>query len=383
MKTRRHVALIIETSNDYARGLLHGVKRYLREHESWAIYLGEHGRGAAAPTWLSKWRGDGIIARIENPKIADAVTRPGLPVVDVSAARLVESLPWVETDDRAIAKLAAEHFFDRGFKQFAYCGDPAFNWSTWRGEHFTRYVTEGGGACAMYRASSGRGRLTWDVERERMAEWVASLPKPVGIMACYDVRGRQLLEACREAGVAVPDEVAVLGVDDDALLCDLADPPLSSVIPNTRHTGYLAAQLLDRMMNGEKLPPEAHLIRPAGVATRLSTDVLAIDDREVSTAVRFIRDRACHGINVETVLDEVPLSRRVLESRFRKLIGRTPHEEIVRVQLNRVKELLSETDLTLADIARLAGFRHSEYLSVVFKKKEGVTASDYRKKHRR
>ncbi|MBI1371447.1 MAG: AraC family transcriptional regulator [Phycisphaera sp.] len=383
MNNRRHVALIIETSNDYARGLLHGIKWYMREHEPWAIYLGEHERGAAAPAWLSRWKGDGIIARIENRKIADAVTRSKLPVVDVSAARLVKTLPWVETDDRAIAKTAAEHLLERGFKHFAYCGDDTFNWSTWRAQNFSHFLGEAGHKVNVFTSSNGKVTHTWDRERARLVEWIRELPKPIGVLACYDVRGRQILEACRDAGVAVPDEVAVLGVDNDALLCDLADPPLSSVMPNTRLTGYRAAELLDRMMKGEDVEPEAHLIRPAGVATRLSTDVLAIEDHEVSAAVRFIREHACEGINVERVLDEVPLSRRILESRFRKLIGRTPHEEIVRVQLDHVKDLLCETDLTLSDIAHRCGFSHSEYLSVVFKKKEGVTASEYRKLHRR
>jgi len=188
----------------------------------------------------------------------------------------------------------------------------------------------------------------------------------------------QVLDACRRLGVPVPDEVAVVAVDNDELLCELAHPPLSSVIPNTRRTGYEAAALLDRLMNGGRARGETHLIPPLGVATRQSTDVLAIEDPHVSRAVRYIREHACDGINVRDVLRAVPQSRRLLEARFKKLLGRTPHEEILRVQLRRVKQLLTETDLPLETIAERTGFAHPEYLSVVFRREVGQPPSRYR-----
>jgi LacI family transcriptional regulator len=170
----------------------------------------------------------------------------------------------------------------------------------------------------------------------------------------------------------------VIGVDNDRLLCDLADPPLSSVICNTHRTGYEAAALLDRMMSGEPVPPEACLIKPLGIETRQSTDILAIDDPHVAVAVRFIREQACTGIQVSDVLQHVPFSRRVLESRFRKILDRTPHEEIARLRIDRVKQLLVETDLPLLVIASRAGFQHVEYMTVAFKKQVGVPPSKFR-----
>jgi LacI family transcriptional regulator len=202
-------------------------------------------------------------------------------------------------------------------------------------------------------------------------------------MACYDFRGQQILDACRMSGVAVPDEVAVIGVDNDELLCELSHPPLSSVVPNAHRTGYDAAALLNAMMDGRKVGGETHLIPPVGIATRQSTDVLAINDAVIARTVRYIREHACRGINVQDVLKAVPQSRRRLENRFRRLLGRTPHDEIIRVQLNRVKMLLTETDLSLAQIAEKAGFEHVEYLSVVFKKEIGLPPSQYRAQHRR
>ena len=186
-------------------------------------------------------------------------------------------------------------------------------------------------------------------------------------------------DACREENIAVPEQVAVIGVDNDRLLCELAMPPLSSVIPDCYRSGYEAASLLDRLMSGDSLPAEAHLIKPMGIETRQSTDVSAIMDPEVAEAVRYIREHASTGINVGDVLKHVPVSRAALENRFQKLLGRTPHEEIVRFRIARVKQLLTQTDLSLAEIASRTGYRHVEYLTVAFKKQVGFTPSTYRK----
>ncbi len=372
--------MLIETSNAYARGLLQGVIHYVREHPAWSFHLMEQGRGDDPTAWLKGWKGDGILARIETPRIAQAVTRAKVPCVDLSAGRLLPSLPWVETDDAAIAAMAAGHLLERGFKHFAFCGDSRFNWSLWREHHFAQRVRDAGHDCRIYSLKGRTGDLA--SERRKLVTWLRALPKPVGILACYDLRGREVLEACRQTGLAVPDEVAVLGVDNDELLCELATPPLSSVIPNTRRAGYEAAALLDRLMTGGKVLPEPHLIPPLGVAARQSTDVLALDDREVVRAVQFIRSHACEGINVADVLNAVKISRRVLEQRFRKLLGRSPHEEILHLRLSRVQQLLADTDLPLYTIAERTGFEHVEYLSVAFKRETGLTPRAFRNQAR-
>ncbi len=371
------IALLIETSNAYARGLMRGVAAYMREHRRWSIYLSESSRGDHSLSWLRDWKGHGVIARIENDLIGKAVKRLRIPVVDVSAARMIPSLPWVETDDDAIARCAADHLLERGFRHFAFCGDTQFNWSVWREEQFIKIIQDAGHPCHLYRPPSGRNACG-KAEIDSISTWVTELPKPVGVFACYDFRGRQVLDACRRKDIAVPDDVAVIGVDNDEVLCDLADPPLSSVIPNTRRAGYEAAQLLDRMMAGERVGAEAHLIEPLGVATRQSTDVLAIEDRDTVAAVRFIRGHACDGICVKDVLEAAPQSRRLLEYRFKRLLGRTPHDEIIRVRINHVKTLLTETSLPLEKIAERTGFAHVEYLSVAFRRETGVTPGRYR-----
>ncbi len=383
MKDRRSVALLVETSNSYARGVLEGVVEYVRQHEGWSIFLPEQERGGSPPAWLSRWKGDGIIARIETEEIARTMRRTGLPVVDVSAARHLPDIPWVETDDEAIARIAVDHLVERGFRHLAFCGDPGFNWSVWRKQNFERLVKESGCQCYVHETiAQSDVSYSWNREKRGLIKWINRLPRPVGIMACYDIKAQKILDVCRELDIAVPEEVAVIGVDNDELLCGLADPPLTSVICNTRRTGFEAASLLDRLMSGEKVGAEKILVKPIGVAARQSTDILAIEDRDVAIAVRFIRENAWSGINVNDVLREVPLSRRVLENRFLKILGRTPHEEITRLKIDRVKQLLTETDLPLTEIARRTGYRHDEYLSVAFKKSVGVPPRNFRQTER-
>ena len=380
---RRSVALLIETSNSYSRGVLEGIAQYARHHERWSIFLPEQERGGRPPRWLAQWNGDGFIARIETDEIAAALRRTKLPVVDVSAARHLPDIPWVETDDAAITELAFKHLLDRGFRNLAYCGDPGFNWSKWRRDKFDALADSAGVRANIYDSLSRNDpKYSWNLEKRGLAKWLSRLPRPVGIFACYDIQAQKILEVCRELGIAVPEQVAVLGVDNDTLLCELADPPLSSVICNTHRTGFEAAALLDRMMNGEQVDVAPVLVAPLGIQARQSTDILAIEDPDIAAALRFLRENALQGINVADVVRHVSLSRRVLESRFKKVLGRSPHEELTRLKLERIKELLTETDLSLAEIAQRAGFEHDEYMCVFFRKAEGIPPGQYRKSRR-
>ncbi len=380
MTKQKSVALLIETSNAYARNLLSGIVSYIRTNESWSVYLPEQHRGASPPSWLQHWKGDGVIVRIENDAIAGVVRKLKMPIVDVSAARHVPRIPWVETDDAAIARLAFEHFRERGFEHFAFCGEPEFNWSNWREQAFEKACRHAGGQCSVFHAKSRDSRaFSLSRERERLTKWIMALPRPVAVFACYDIKGQQILDICRENAVRVPEELALLGVDNDELLCDLCTPPLSSVIPAAHKTGREAARLLDLMMNGQKVDRLAHLMEPIGIATRQSTDVLAIEDAEVAAAMRFIRDHSCEGINVHDVLKQVPLSRRVLEKRFQEIVGRTPHQEITRRRVERIRRLLIETDLTLGQIAQKTGFQNEEYMSVIFRRAMNVPPGKFRR----
>ena len=217
------------------------------------------------------------------------------------------------------------------------------------------------------------------LDTEGVTAWLRSLEKPIGLMACNDIRAQQVLQCCEDAGIAVPDDVAVIGVDNDEVICGLCHPNLSSVDPNTRQIGYDAAALLDRMMAGGKVTDGEVLVPPNRVMVRGSTDVVAIEDRTVAAAYRFLRDHACEGITVEDVVKRVSLSRRSLERRMQVYFGRSPSELIAEVRVARIKQLLEETDFPLKKIAGLAGFVHDEHMAVFFRKQVGEPPGKYRK----
>jgi LacI family transcriptional regulator len=383
LRRRKSVALIVETSNSYGRGLLRGIGRYSREQGSWSLFLPEQRRGESPPEWLRTWKGDGIIARIENPEVAACVGAAGLPAVDVSAARLLPQLPWVETDDDAIARLAFAHLQERGFRSLGFVGDTAFAWSNGRRDRFVASVDAARLDCHVLDAGAAdrAGPWDWDSRQELFVTWIRGLPRPTGVFCCYDTLAQALLDACRRIDVAVPEEITVLGVDNDEILCELSTPPLSSVILDTERTGYEAAALLDRLMRCEGVETTGHLVPPLGIATRQSTDVLAVADPHVAEALRFIREHACDGIDVGDVLGRSKLSRRALESRFLKLMGRTPHSELLRVRLAAVKTLLLQTDLSVAEIAERTGYAHIEYLSAQFARVVGEPPTHFRTRH--
>lgn len=385
MANQKSVALLIETSNSYARGLLRGIASFIHEKGCWSVYLAEQERGAAPPRWLQDWHGDGVIARIENTGIADAIRPLTIPVIDVSAARHLPELPCVETDDKAIAEMAYTHLRERGFESLAFYGDESFAWSCNRQHQFAKRAATENIDCSVFTSKQQR-RHSPALERQRLTDWLRGLPKPVGLFACYDKKAQEVLDVCRECKIAVPTEIAVLGTDNDDLLCDLCTPPLSSVIPAAEQTGRKAAEMLDQLMRKRKRTNKANgkpvLISPIGVNTRQSTDVVAIADPEIALAVRYIRDHYDDGINVKDLLGIVPLSRRVLESRFRDILGRTPHEEITRRRLDRVRALLRSSDLKLSMIADQAGFQNQEYMSVAFRRDTGVAPGQYRRQNR-
>lgn len=379
------VALLVETSTTFGRNLLQGVSLYLRENGPWSVRFEQRSIRESAPSWLKKWRGDGVLSRLADPAIAEFSEATGIPVVDLNEQIADLGLPLIFNDQQAIGRLAAEHLLERGFTQFGYIGQKGGLWSDGRLDGFAETVRAAGFTCDEFQ---GKGRTVrdyqrrvWETETHLVEKWVAMLPKPVGVMACNAFRGLQLLETCRAEGVAVPEQLALIAGDNEDVACDMANPPLSAVVNADRQVGYEAAALLDTLMQGRSAPQQELYVPPQGIITRMSTDVAAIADPVVASAVRFIREHACYGINVDDVLRHVLVSRSVLQNRFRKTLDRTIHDMIVNVRVQRVKELLAETALSLEDIAPRAGFKHVQYMSEVFKDRIGQTPGSYRKEH--
>lgn len=381
---QRRVALLIESSRGYARELIRGVARYNREQPHWLLEFTPRGLDEPLPAWFKGWEGDGILARVNDARTAKLLLAKKVPVVDLRRAVHHKDLPSVGPDDAQVAVEVAEYFRQRGFQRFGFIGLPQGTHDAMdaRAEHFRRHVKEIGCDCRELFIRTVEKGDRWDKQCRQILGWIKKLDAPTAIMACNDDVGMQALDACRRAAIRVPDEIAIAGVGNDACLCDLALPALTSVDLNPRQIGYEAAALLDRMMDGQKTPGMEIQIPPLAVVSRMSTDVVATDDERVGSAILFIRERACDGIRVADVLKRVHASRAAMEPRFKRILGRTIHQEIQRVRLDHVKELLGTTDLPIKQIARQTGFPYPEYLMRVFRQETGQTLKEFRESTR-
>ncbi len=387
MRSSLKVALLIESSRAYGRGLLRGAAAYARSHGPWSIYQHERALGDAIPAWFEDWKGDGIIARVESRMLAEKIRKLGIPTVELRGVYEIPNVPTIETNDLAVSRMGCDHLLELGFRRIAYCGFANANYSERRKQFVVDYLAESGIIPEILDTPKIEATDTTSIEAEgllherELGEWLITLDKPVGLIACNDVRARQVLTACRDYEILVPDEIAVIGIDNDELVCELADPPLSSVQNDTFQIGYQAAEQLELMMRGIPAPRKRILVNPIGVIARRSTDVLAVDDKEVAKAMRLIRDQTRSGISVNDIANELEISRSTLDRRFAKAIGRSPKSEINRVLINSVKQLLIDTDYKLPQIANMAGFEYTEYMCTLFKEKTGVTPGEYRRMH--
>ncbi|MGE3807817.1 MAG: substrate-binding domain-containing protein, partial [Gemmataceae bacterium] len=263
---------------------------------------------------------------------------------------------------------------------FAFCGVPpgTNRHDDQRCDYFLRLVEGRGYPCSVF--SNWREWDVWESGQQALANWLSGLDRPVGVMTCHDERGQQVLDACRRSGLSVPDEVAVISVDNDAYLCNLTIPPMTSVDVNAERNGYEAAVLLDRLMRGRRPPRGQNYLPPRGVVARQSTDTVAVADPDVAAVVRFIRDRACTGISIEQALAQSSVSRSTLTRRFKQLLNRTPMAELTRVRLQHAGSLFVETELPMAEIAARCGFREAKYFIEAFHRNIGEPPGRFRRR---
>jgi len=329
---------------------------------------------------MKDWGFDGIIMR--DTERTQEIIAMGLPTIVTDLREEFSGSPIIKTDDVTIGKMAAEYLLNRGFRQFAFCGFDNMFWSRDRCQGFGDSITEAGFAIQFYKQPKSRIKRLPANELILMADWLKSLPKPVGLMACNDDRGRQVIEACKMVGLHVPEQVAIIGVDNDELICDLSSPQLSSIALNLERSGYEAAELLDKLMTGkEKKTNQKILVQPTRIVTRQSTDILAIEDSEVAESVRFIRQRARKMIQVSDVAKVVGVSRRGLERRFRRVLNCSVLDEIRRVRLEQVVRMLVETNQSVGQIALALNYPSIEHISRFFRKEMEMSPLAYRKKY--
>ncbi|OHB60503.1 MAG: hypothetical protein A2Y12_15510 [Planctomycetes bacterium GWF2_42_9] len=377
------VLLLIETSRAYGRKLLYGITKYSRLHGPWTFYLEPGGMTWSLPN-LANWGVDGIIARIPSSKAVSQLIPPGVPAIAIAIKEVIAGYPNILGDCSAIGVMAAEHLLDRGFKNYAFCGFNDMHWSDDREKSFVERVTQAGFNVHQYNRPRFRFERYWNKEQLSLINWLKSLPKPIGIFTCNDDHGQHVTEAAKAAGIYVPDEIAVLGVDNDELFCELCNPPLSSVALDAPAAGYAAAELLHKMMMSRKSAKNYNniYVKPTHVLTRQSTDVLAVEDKVVADAVRFIRDSK-HVIQVSDVANSLAMSRRNLELRFQKAIKRSIHQEIKRVRIEQITKLLIDDSMTITQIASKLGYADFAHISRYFKELKGITPSDFRRQHRK
>jgi LacI family transcriptional regulator len=373
------IGLVFPSGLDHCRNLLRGVRRYAEAKPDW-VFFQAHADPAGVAA-LRAFRPAGLVAYACSPALARALRKFDCPVVNVCGVLEDSGLPTLGIDNERVGEMAAGHLLDRGLRAFAYLGHGDFAFSVRREAGFRRAVGARGYGVHAFRAPAAGD---FDPNRRmlgrpaKLRDWLRSLPRPVGLFACHDICAAYASEVCRQANLRVPDDVAVVGVDDDDLLCELARPPLSSIRLPSERIGFDASALLDRLCRGEKPPAGPVLLAPLGVTVRRSSDVQATADPDVRAALAFIRSRPHAPIAAADVAREATVCRRVLERRFRRETGRSLGDEIRRVRLERAKQLLVETHLSVEEVAGLSGCHNVKQLWMLFRQQVGQTPRAYR-----
>ena len=377
----KQVAILVDTSTTWGREVIAGVHRYSRERGRWQLFV--EPRGMEQRRWLpSAWKGDGVIARVGFEDLAKQLKVLKLPVVNVSGITMPKvNFPRVLSDQVAATNLAAEHLVARGFRNFAYFSLLGLEYVAEHQKAFQEALRKAGYRCAVFGVEPQLGsEPSWNLDMKRLGIWLRELPKPLAIFTWNSGSARELIYACMSAGLAVPEEIAVLSGSDDDLFCEVTPVPISAVQLGCEQIGYRAAEKLDEMMsNPGSIPPADILIPPQGVVERRSTDTLAVDDAAMVRALRFIREDPARLMNVTDVARKAGLCRRALELRFQKLLGRSPAAEIRRVRMEHAIDLLQRTNLSVATVAERSGFSSAEYMASAFRAQHSSSPLDFRK----
>jgi LacI family transcriptional regulator len=381
LKLPRRVALLIDTSTSWGRRLIQGINSYATQHGNWQFFV--EARGMDERLRLPKdWEGNGIIARVSSAAMADELLKSGLPVVNISGTNVPQAkFPTITTDQQLLATAAVEHFVERGFTNFAYFSIKGLGYVITQRNAFNQAVHAATGhSCAFYEIKSHHGaEPDWNADEELIGAWLKSLPLPTGVLVWNAGCGRAIISAAQKAGLLVPEDIAVLSGADDDVLCECIRPPLSGVLVDAATIGFQAALRLDSLMNGKRKAPNIELVPPLRVQTRQSTDTLAVKDSALKKALSFIRENGLGQIKVSDIARASGISRRVLERRFLKVLGRSPAEEIRRTRIDRARVLLQDTSLDIPSVAEASGFSSPEYFAFYFGAKVGMTPLQYRK----
>ena len=373
----KRIVLLIETSRAFGRELILGIARYSKLYGPWSFYKEPIDLKSSIPH-LTSWKPDGIIIR--DSLITKELLNLKIPtILAIHDSSYPKNLPVIKTDSESIAKFASEHLIEKGFKNLAFFGFENYDWLKERRSYFSRFNSEACYKTHIYKPRKRIKKNEWENEQQDVSNWVAALPKPVGIFACNDDHGQHILEVCKLINLRVPEEVAVIGVDNDPIICEISDPPLTSIALNVESAGYDAAKLLDDMIDKKKIPVKHIMVSPSHIVQRQSTDTLAVNDTDVSLAIHFIKKNAKNRILVEDVVRATNINRRTLERRFKKNFHRSIYDEIQNVRVELIANYLIETDLPISQVSSLFSFTDVEHISRYFKRKKGIGLREFRK----
>jgi LacI family transcriptional regulator len=372
----KRIILLVETSRAFGRQLIIGIARYSRLNGPWSFYKEPIDLKSSSPH-LTSWKPDGIIMR--DSLITKELLKLKIPtILAIHGSKYPKNLPVIKTDSFSIAKMASEHLLSKGLKNFAFCGFDNYDWSKERGLYFNRFNNEAGYKTHIYISTK---KNDWENEQQHVSEWIKALPKPIGIFACNDDRGQHILEVCKMINLKVPEDVAVIGVDNDPMICEIGDPPLTSIALNVESAGYNSAKLLDELLSGKKMKGQQIMVSPTHIVQRQSTDILAVNDQEVALAIRYIKNNAKNKILVRDIVKVTHKSRRTLEKLFKKTIHRSIYNEIRNIRVEWISKLLIETEVPISHITSLFNFTDVEHISRYFKKEKGIGLREFRKLH--
>ena len=380
------IILLIDISEEYGQNLMKGVVKYSKENGPWIfcrmpLFYRETLGMQGIVDFAKEWEADGIIAQLYNDLDIKKVLDAGIFLIVEDFKERFVDIPNITGGYFEAGKLGAEYFIQKGFKNFAFYGFKNIVWSRERSEGFENHLATQGFPVYYFDHDQTPSRELWHYKPSALSNWLQGLPKPIAIMACDDERGQHITEACKHAKIQIPEEIAVLGVDNDIMTCNLSDPPLSSIDLDTEKGGYEAARLMDKMISKQIAQHYDIIVMPTQVITRQSTDIASANDKYIAKALKFIHQNIDNRINVIDVIKQVPLSRRALEKRFQETTGTGVYNYIYNLQIQKFAQRLLETDKTIFEIAIESGFDNSKNISRQFKQVKGCTPIEYRKKH--
>lgn len=379
MKTAvKRIAVIAPDQESYPTVM--GVVQYGRQKANWNVFV-ELDSDLAAFKRLSAWKGHGVIAHVGTPQKAQAIRNLRIPVVNISSALKRSAVPRVTTDQEAIGELAARHLLERGFTRFAFLGATGLWFSKLRQQGFERCVAAAGHRCESLEVKQdAHYMLFWGRHTEPVATWLKTLQPPVGVMAAFDYMGAAVVQICGDLGLRVPYDVGVIGTDNYLTVCESSDVPLSSVSRDWFQQGYAAAALLDRLMRKDSPPKREIFIPPGVVVQRRSTDVLVTDCVELAPGIRYIQEHLAEPFGTKALVRELGMSRRWLYTRFEKSFGCTPYEYVMRLRIDRAKQMLARPEpVTLREVVKACGFSNERHLRAAMTRFVGMSPSQYRR----